>query len=476
MLARQRGYAVILPMRQRTAKNTQPMRRIILAIFAGSLGLSGCSDTISSPDKPAQGSERLNVGGRVEFFSWWTSGGEEEALEALIQTHKSRVPDAQVNNAAVEFADKARDQLRNRFASGLAPELFQANAGADLVEWIEKNGSNSKDAVIEDLTEMSEALGWSKGFYPIMLDSVSNNNRVFAIPVNIHRLNSLFYRKDLFEELNLDLPRTIDDLIALCTKIRDDRSLKTRAAGEFSCLALGNKWNWTLSSLTFETILPAVAGAKFYESYFQGNEPSNAPELKQAIATSFALYCGGKTSSCLKSTFFNKDINEITWDQGINKLSTGAALMAPMGDWAKGYLESDEGGRLVAGVDFDVIPFPNSEKIFVFTGDVVALPRGVTNRDGARSFLKTAASREGQLAFNRLKGSIPARRDVDPEEFDEVQRRTIEDFNTVPPVRALSGVISGSARDILHLHLTKSFRANTTDIIERYLMANYPLK
>ncbi len=476
MLAQQRGYAVILPMRQQTAKNTDPMRRIIPAILTGFLGLSGCSDTISTPDKPAEGSERLNVGGRVEFFSWWTSGGEEEALDALIETHSRRVPNARVSNAAVEFADKARDQLRNRFASGLAPELFQANAGADLVEWIEKNGSNSKDAVIEDLTDMSEALGWSERFHPIMLDSVSNDDGVFAVPVNIHRLNSLFYRKDLFEELNLEPPRTIEELIALCTQIRDDKSLKARAAGEFSCLALGNKWNWTLSSLTFETILPAVAGADFYESYFRGDELSDAPELKKALATSFALYCGGEKSRCLESTFYNKDINEVTWDQGISKLATGAALMAPMGDWAKGYLESKQGGGLVAGVDFDVIPFPDSEKFFVFTGDVVALPRGATNRDGARSFLKTAASAEGQLAFNLLKGSIPARHDVDPKEFDEVQQRTIEDFNSVPSVPALSGTLSGAARDHLHLHLTESFRANTTDIIERYLRANYPLK
>src|SRR5688572_13681834 len=99
------------------------MRRIILASLTGFLGLSGCSDSISSPSELAHGSERLNVGGRVEFFSWWTSGGEEEALQALIDSHKRRVPGARVSNAAVEFADKARVQLRNRFASGLAPEL-----------------------------------------------------------------------------------------------------------------------------------------------------------------------------------------------------------------------------------------------------------------------------------------------------------------------------------------------------------------
>lgn len=452
------------------------MRRILLASLTGFLGLSGCSDTISSHEKAAYGTERLDVGGRVEFFSWWTSGGEEEALEALIESHKSRIPSAQVKNAAVEFADKARDQLRNRFASGLAPELFQANAGADILEWIEKNGTNSKDAVIEDITDMSDSLGWSDSFHPIMLDAVSYNGRVFAVPVNIHRLNSLFYRKDLFQQLELALPRTIEELIQLCTRVRDDVSLSAQAGVELSCLALGNKWNWTLSSLTFETILPAVSGADFYESYFRGDEPANAPELKKALDTSFFLYCGGEKSSCLTSTFFNKDVNELTWDEGVAKLSAGTALMAPMGDWAKGYLESDEGGNLVAGVDFDVIPFPDSAELFIFTGDVVAMPRGANNRDGARSFLKSAASAEGQRDFNRLKGSIPARSDIDPTDFDEVQQRTIDDFKTVRQVRALSGTISGSARDNLHVHLTKSFRASTTEIIERYLAANYPLK
>src|SRR5690606_4843487 len=125
-----------------------------------------------------------------------------------------------------------------------------------------------------------------------------------------------------------------------------------------------------------EMIFPAIAGPDFYESYFLGLETALPDAIKETLATALTMYCGGAKSECLKHSWFNSDIQERTWDEGVRKLSTGKALMAPMGDWAKGYLESEAGGALTPGVEFDSIPFPGTKGTFVFTADSFTMPRG----------------------------------------------------------------------------------------------------
>jgi glucose/mannose transport system substrate-binding protein len=436
-----------------------------------------CTEFDPTSVKPARDGERLYVGGTVEIFSWWTSGGEREAFEALIDEHRRGVPNAEIINAAVAFADKARDQLALRLSNGAPPDLFQANSGADLFSWVETNGHDDSATVVESLSDLSEALGWAEAFDPDVFKSVTYKGAVYGVPANVHRINSLYYRKDIFEEFNLSIPSSVSELVDLCNQVHDHEELQARApGGRMSCLALGNKWDWAFSLFAFEILFPAIAGPDFYESYFMGKEEALPPQLREALGVAFHLYCGGKQTDCLVHTWFNPDIHERTWDEGVRKLSEEKALMAPMGDWAKGYLESAAGGALLPGKHFGVVPFPGSDGTYIFTADAFTMPQGTRNRDGARSFLRTVGSREGQIAFNRKKGSIPARTDIELEHFDEIQQQAMVSFAKSAKVPALSGILLGAARDLLQPELSASLRAESTDIIERFLRAQYPLR
>lgn len=438
---------------------------------------TACTEFDPEQDFVAQGDQRLAVGGDVEVFSWWTSGGEQEALRALFEEHQTRVPNAEVTNAAVEFADKAREELGIRLSSGNPPDLFQANSGSDLFVWVETNGLDDSGSAVESLNDLSDALGWESAFDPDVLDAVTYAGTMYAVPLNVHRINSLFYRKDIFEEFDLEVPETVGDLVTFCERVMADEDIQARSPdGRMSCFGLGNKWDWTLSLLTFEMVFPAFAGPEFYESYFLGQETALPPQMLQTLSLVLKLYCGGDDSSdCLETTWFNPDVNERTWDEGVRKLSEEKALMAPMGDWAKGFLESEAGGSLVPGEQFDVVAFPGTAGTYVFTADSFTMPKGAPNRDGARSLLMTVGSKAGQIAFNQRKGSIPARDDISPSHFDEMQQATMDAFHDSTKVRALSGLLPGNARDPLHPELSASLRADGTEIMKRYLRANYPL-
>jgi glucose/mannose transport system substrate-binding protein len=139
--------------------------------------------------------------------------------------------------------------------------------------------------------------------------------------------------------------------------------------------------------------------------------------------------------------YFNADADDLTWAEGIDKMFLAdhdACVMSVMGDWAKGHLE--ESGW-TAGDDFLQLPFPGTEGTYVVSGDSFPLPKGVPDKQAGLDLLRTFGSPEGQTVFNRIKGSIPARTDVNIGDFDPVTQVQINDFASnrlVPSFRVIA--------------------------------------
>lgn len=363
--------------------------------------------------------ETTQPSGKIDIFSWWTSGGEVNALDALIAVHEAKYPATDVENLAEDLADEARERLEQRMADGVPPDLFQANIGADQFKWVLFNGVDDSDSKVESLNEIAVANGWMETFPQPVIDALSYDGKIYGVPVNIHRNNALFYNVHVFAEQDLMPPSTLQELLDVSQSLQD--------AG-YTAICIGSEHWWTLNLLVFENILPAVGGGEFYTSYWTGHENPKSTQIEETLDYVLELW-----------PYMNADANALGWTAGIDHMFDEQApcAMTVMGDWAKGYLESK---GWVAGIDFEQIPFPGSNGIFVFTADTFPLPKGAPNRRGAISFLETIGSIEGQIAFNTLKGSIPVRTDIDPMEFDATAQRTMADFANDHLVKALSGL------------------------------------
>lgn len=391
------------------------MKRNVLksALVAGLLcGVVGCGSSDETSTEPS---------GNVEIFSWWVSGGEVEALNAMISVYENKYPKAKVKNLAEDLAEQARDQLQQRMADGVPPDTFQANIGQDLMQWALFNELNDSDSKVEPLNELANKNGWLATFPAPVLDSLSYEGNVYGVPANIHRNNALFYSIPVFEAAGATPPATLDDLLAVSQQLQD--------AG-YTPLCIGSSHWWTVVLLTFENIFPAVAGGDYYMSYWRGQEEAQSTQIHATLDYLLQLW-----------PYFNADANSLDWTAGIDHMfdDESACAMTVMGDWAKGYLET-KGWR--AGTDFEQIPFPGTNGTFVFTADTFPLPKGAPNRRAALALLETIGSIEGQIAFNVVKGSIPARTDVDPAEFDATAQRTMADFESNQLINALSGIVT----------------------------------
>jgi hypothetical protein len=115
----------------------------------------------------------------------------------------------------------------------------------------------------------------------------------------------------------------------------------------------------------------------------------------------------------------------------------GGATFTVMGDWANGQLAT-----ALLNETVKAIPFPGTDKTFVFTSDTFPLPIGTEFEPEVVSLLETIASPAAQRIFSSIKGSIPARRGVvglgDLDELATATRRDFED-EAVTRVLATSG-------------------------------------
>ena len=105
------------------------------------------------------------------------------------------------------------------------------------------------------------------------------------------------------------------------------------------------------------------------------------------------------------------------WNDATAMLISGKGGMQIMGDWVKGEFAA---AKQVPGKDFGCIPGLNPASPYLIQGDAFVFPK-TSNADtvNAQKLLaKVMLAPTTQLEFNKLKGSIPIRTDVDTSSMD----------------------------------------------------------
>src|SRR5262249_23004383 len=105
-------------------------RRRFLQASLGTAGLLAVGGNLALPPLMAA------AAGKLEIFSWWTSPGEVEALNALYDAFKAAYPDVEVINAALAGGagpgGNMKAVLQTRLLAGQPPESFQVHLGHEL--------------------------------------------------------------------------------------------------------------------------------------------------------------------------------------------------------------------------------------------------------------------------------------------------------------------------------------------------------
>src|SRR6478752_9280310 len=113
----------------------------------------------------------------------------------------------------------------------------------------------------------------------------------------------------------------------------------------------------------------------------------------------------------------------LTWDQAAKKLATGQCAFLSMNDSVYGELVAN---KAVEGKDFGYVAYPGTSEAYLAIVDTFVVSADAKDGVNAVKFLETIADPKTSLAFNKVKGSVPIRNDVDVSSLPAYQRQASE--------------------------------------------------
>jgi glucose/mannose transport system substrate-binding protein len=334
----------------------------------------------------------------VEVLHWWTSGGEAAALNVLKQDLEKEGVAWQDMPVAGGGGDQAMTALRARVTSGNPPTAAQM-LGYEITEW-------AKQGLVSDLNDVAKKEGWDKVVPPALQAFSKYNGNWIAAPVNVHSTNWVWANKAIFDKLNLKQPTTWDELIADLDAIK--------AAGYTAVAHGGAPWQ---EATIFDAVVMSTGGPDFYKKAFIDLDP--AALGSDTMVTAFERMT--KLRSYVDDNFSGRD-----WNLATAMVIEGKAGVQFMGDWAKG--EFLKAGK-VPGKDFLCFRFPGTQGTVTFNSDQFVMFKVGEDRRAAQEKLASAImSPSFQIAFNKVKGSVPARTDVDGSDLDACGQQGMKDL------------------------------------------------
>jgi glucose/mannose transport system substrate-binding protein len=227
----------------------------------------------------------------------------------------------------------------------------------------------------------------------------------YSVPVNIHRSNCLWYRPSRLAEAGVTAPpNTWDEFFVIAEKLKE-KGIPAIAIAEQDA-------NGGFSGHMFENIMLSVMGGDKYKGLFDGTTKWDDADVTKSLEIMNKIY-----------DYANPDYLSTAWGDINDRFVTddGPAMML-MGDWTHGVLMSKQ------FKDYEFIAAPGTHEYFMLLSDSFGLPKGAPHRANAVAFLRILGSKEGQDAFNPIKGSIPARMDGDRTKYDQYLNNTMDDW------------------------------------------------
>jgi glucose/mannose transport system substrate-binding protein len=365
---------------------------LALAMAALLVTAAACGDDDDDGDEGAAD--------EFEFFSWWTGGGDSEGKEALLDLFAEENPGVEIVDSAVAggAGTNAQAVLADRLLADDPPDSYQRHAGAELLADIDAGE-------VEDLTFLWDDEGWRDVFPADLVDMITVDDKIYSVPVNIHRSNLLWYNPAVLAEAGIAAPpATWDEFLTQAATLE--------AAGKVP-LTVGP--TWTQEHL-LENVLLGELGADAYTGLWDASTDWESPEVIAALDKYTEVLDHSNLSSAAAD-----------WQPALDPVIEGDAAYNVMGDWAVAYFETEKG--LTFEDEYNVALSPGTNGVFNFLSDSFTLPVDAPHRDVAIEWLKLAGSREGQDTFNPIKGSIPARTDPDESLYTGYLALPLADWN-----------------------------------------------
>ena len=317
----------------------------------------------------------------AEVGHWWHKGGDAKALEAIIERFET-MGGTWFDAAEADFYS-TRESVVSRLAKGYPPTAIQWNAGIEIIEFAQLG-------LINPITDPTQLKRLRQHYYPSVLEQVTVDDNVIAVPINVHNESWMWVSEPAFAQAKVSPPSLFSDIDRIAGALRQ--------AGVVP-LAVGSEaWQ---QRLVFMNVLLSLIGRDGFDQLFE------TADVTYLDSAAFASVVEVFTALSAHSQSFGDG----SWSEQVAAVHRGEAAMLFMGDWAKGEFIS-LGGTL--GVDFNCHIAPGVQQMLPVI-DVFMLGGSdkQTELDAQRVLVEALLDKSSVTEFNRLKGSIPPFNDRD---------------------------------------------------------------
>jgi glucose/mannose transport system substrate-binding protein len=333
------------------------------------------------------------------LYHWWGSSSEVAALNALAAVFKAKYPGVtEKRTVAPDRGGSLFVILESLMRAGKPPDAIVMQTGYAIWPFVNAG-------LLTPVDEVWATEGLDTVVPPTLQAMHKFGGHYYSVPIDVQRTNLIWYNKRVLDKQGLD-PETLTTWERFF-----DAATRLRAAGMKTPIQIAA--SWTVAE-TFGNIMAGL-GLGGYEDWVNGKiRTADDPRLLQALGI-LKTY----------STYVNRDHGDLDWTVALGRVARGESAFYGMGDWANGDFRA---AGLVYGRDYGAIVVPGTKGLYGVTIDSFVQPRGIVRPLNSTRWLKVAASREGQDAFNVPKGAIPARRDAESTRYDTYQRWALASF------------------------------------------------
>ena len=338
---------------------------------------------------------------KTNLLSQWADGSDAAAIAKLGDMFKAAGGQWEATSIAGHTANTIA-KLRADVVAGNPPPAVQLK-GPEIAEW---NGTG----MTLSLDEIAKQEDWDKTVAPELLPVMKPKGSWVAVPMNIHRINWMWCSKKALDKAGITTPP------ATWAEFNADAE-KLKAAGLIP-VAHGSA-DWT-DATTFEIVVYGMDMDLFKKAFVEGNTDAMRSD---GMVKAFGQFRKVITNDT------DPGISGRAWDAAANMMLTGKAGFFFMGDWSIGTFNA---AGFKPNVDYigASAPEDNGKPGFILNSDSVVFfkQKDPDYLAGSKLLAQLIMSKDFQVIFNKAKGSIPARLDVDLTGFNPFQVKCQQDL------------------------------------------------
>lgn len=269
---------------------------ILVCIFILALFIAGCGSAKTDATKaeasaqPAASTaaepKKQEVPKKKAMVDIWELEDNDTYMGKIVADFNSSQQDITVNETKYPL-NGYLEALKTAAGSNTLPDIWYIWGGS-VGSFYAENGCAM------DLTEYAKQHNWDKKFNPAGINLSSYGGKLYGVPFHISGM-STFYNKSVFQKLNLQVPKSLDEFEACMQKMKDNG---------ITPLAIGGKYSYMTMRFT-EALLETFAGPELHDKLNNLQATWNCLEVVKTYA---------KLQEWVKKGYFAKGF--VTLDAG----------------------------------------------------------------------------------------------------------------------------------------------------------------